>query len=87
VDGLVFDLTLYHWMSTLSRFMLAADFQKADMSLRNGYSTQGQIANDLTQNSGVGIFYASRVISMVNFMRVKHLSSTVNPNAQEWDLP
>jgi hypothetical protein len=87
VDGLVFDLTLYHWMSTLSRFMLAADFQKADMSLRNGYSTQGQIANDLTQNTGVGIFYASRVISLVNFMRVKHLSSTVNPDAQEWDLP
>jgi hypothetical protein len=87
VDGLVFDLTLYHWMTTLSRFMLAPDFQKADMSLRNGYSTQGQIANDLTQNTGVGIFYASRVISMVNYMRVKHMSSTVNPDAQEWDLP
>jgi len=87
VDGLVVDLSLYHWMTTLSRFMMASDFAKADQSLRNGYSTQGQIANDLTQNTAVGIFYASRVLSLVNYMRVKHLSSTVNPDAQEWDLP
>jgi len=87
VDGLVIDLSLYHWMTTLSRFMMASDFVKADQSLRNGYSTQGQIANDLTQNTAVGIFYASRVLSLVNYMRVKHLSSTVNPDAQEWDLP
>jgi hypothetical protein len=86
VNGAVFDVTLYKWMTTHPRFAEAKDFADAKKFLTMSHSVNGMISMDLTSYLGDRLYQATTVLSMLHYMTAKHAVTTETPRVQDWGL-
>lgn len=86
IDGFVADSTLFQWMATHPRFMdMGREFSNVKDFLRMSYCTNGQIINDLTSGDFNGLYTATSVLTLVQFLRMKTLfSAGLLQATQEW---